>query len=507
MINRKEKPLFIFEMANNHSGNVAHGKKIIEEIKKSCIYPEFDYAFKFQYRDLDTFIHKDYKNAFDVKNIKRFTETKLTEKDFLELKNYAESLGFLTLCTPFDEVSVERVVKHNYSYIKIASCSFTDWPLLEKIALYDLPVIASTAGATMEEINNVVSFFCHRKKRIMIMHCVAEYPTKLENLQLNQLELLRKTFPYVRIGYSTHEAPDNYFAVAMAVAKGATIFEKHVGVATDTISLNGYSADPVQVKHWLESASSAFKMCGLEDKRPDRTEKENADLRALQRGAFAKEKINKGDYITSDKVYFAIPSIDNQILANDMSKYLEICAEQDILPDKPVLFDYVSVKNIRPIIEKIYTDVSNMLDKAGIALPDDAVLEISHHYGIQHFYETGTTIIECINREYCKKILVQLPGQRHPKHKHIKKEETFQVLYGDIEIVLDGESKACQAGDIVTVERGMEHSFSSIHGGVFEEVSSTHYIDDSYYEDEFISHNTRRKTKLTYYKQKGDVNG
>ena len=502
------KPLFIFEMANNHSGSVEHAKKIIDAVKECCIYDEFEYAFKFQYRDLDTFIHNDYKDRMDIKNIKRFTQTRLSEEQFLEIKDYCESKGFISICTPFDEISVDKVVKHGYKYLKIASCSCTDWPLLEKIAAADLPIILSTAGATEKEIKNAVCFFKHRNKNLTLMHCVAEYPTAIENLQLNQIDYLRNLdyygnkFDDIRIGYSTHESPDNYSSVGIAVGKGATVFEKHVGVATDEISLNAYSANPNQVKNWLKCAHEAFLICGRINERPDRTAKEESDLRALQRGAFAKEAIHKGDLITYDKVFYAIPGSEGQVLANDMSKYTEIVAENDINPNAPIKFEDVSYADKREAVEKIYSDVSALLNKAGIALADDVSFELSHHYGLGRFYEIGTTIIECINREYCKKIIVVLPGQKNPNHYHVKKEETFQVLYGDIEIELDGVLKECHAGEIVTVEREVKHSFSSKNGGIFEEVSSTHYVDDSFYDDEAIMNNKFRKTKVKYDKGK-----
>ena len=63
-------------------------------------------------------------------------------------------------------------------------------------------------------------------------------------------------------------------------------------------------------------------------------------------------------------------------------------------------------------------------------MPDGACCELSHHFGIDRFEEEGATIISVVNREYCKKLIVLLPGQDHPMHSHQKKEETFHVLYG-----------------------------------------------------------------------------
>ncbi len=72
-----------------------------------------------------------------------------------------------------------------------------------------------------------------------------------------------------------------------------------------------------------------------------------------------------------------------------------------------------------------------MLADRNIVVPGMATLEISHHYGLDRFEEVGCTIINVINREYCKKLIVVLPGQRHPEQYHKIKEETFVVLDGD----------------------------------------------------------------------------
>ena len=92
-------------------------------------------------------------------------------------------------------------------------------------------------------------------------------------------------------------------------------------------------------------------------------------------------------------------------------------------------------------------------------------------------------LINCVNREYCKKLLVLLPGQTHPLHYHVKKEETFIILHGDLTVISNDNERTLTRGDTMTVERGTPHSFASKHGCVFEEISSTHCSDDSFYED------------------------
>jgi N-acetylneuraminate synthase len=495
------KNMFVFEMANNHMGDVEHGLRIIREISDACrdFRDDFSFGFKLQYRNLDTFIHPDYQGREDIKYVKRFSETRLSKDQFKTLKDEMVKLGFVSICTPFDEDSVGLIEEQGYEIIKIASCSFTDWPLLERIAATDKPVIASTAAASLDEIDKIVTFFEHRNKKLCLMHCVGEYPTATSNLELNQIDVLKNRYPEVKIGYSTHEDPNNFEAVKIAVGKGAVVFERHVGVKTDKYDLNGYSSNPEQVKMWLQAAKEAFAMCSTKDNKREFSAKEIDDLRGLRRGVFAKTAIKKGEKLTSTNSFYAIPNIEGQILANDTSKYTEYVAQSDIEPNAPVMLDNLNVKDLREKVLEIIESTRSILIDSKVSLPNKLEFELSHHYGIDTFNDWGATIINCINREYCKKLIILVPGQKHPMHHHKKKEETFHVIYGDVTINLDGEEKTYTAGDMVVVERGVKHSFRSDNGAIFEEISTTHYKDDSFYEEEEILLNKNRKTEMTFW--------
>jgi uncharacterized cupin superfamily protein len=92
-----------------------------------------------------------------------------------------------------------------------------------------------------------------------------------------------------------------------------------------------------------------------------------------------------------------------------------------------------------------------------------------------------------------------LPGQKHPTHHHNKKDETLHVLHGTLTVTLDGVTKDYSKGEMIVVEPGMRHSFESITGSVFEEISSTHFQNDSCYSDETIGGYSDRKTLITYW--------
>lgn len=493
------KPLFILEMANNHMGDVKHGLRIIREFHQVTKKFNFNFAFKLQYRDIaGGFIHPDYKNRMDIKYVKRFTETSLKPAQFLTLKKEAEKLGYLTICTPFDEVSVDLIEAHKYAIIKIGSCSFGDWPLLERIVKTDKPLIVSTGGASLEQIDKVVFFFQHRKKTFALMHCVGEYPTKEENLQLNQIDFLKNKYPNVTIGFSTHEEPDNFLPVQLAMAKGGRIFERHVAIKSDKYEINAYSSTPEQIENWLKSARRALATLGIIGKRALHSEKELTDIRQFQRGAFVTETVKKGELIDKKNIFFAFPNESGQLVANDFGKYKDFYAKNDIKKNGAVV--NVKVIDSREKIYEIVKRIDKFLEESGVVTPQKVDLEVSHHYGLEKFDQYGICMITCVNRDYCKKLLIILPGQSFPTQYHKIKEETFNVLYGKFIVSLNGKKQTYELGDVLTIVPGVKHGFTTVNGGVLEEISSTHYPTDSFYTDKKIALNKNRKTLVSYWR-------
>src|SRR3989344_7470135 len=128
------KNLFVFEMANNHQGSVEHGKRIINAVANVAAKHGIRAAVKLQFRDLDTFIHPDFRESKEIKHIPRFLSTRLSEEQFGELVAETKRCGLITMCTPFDELSVDRIVRLGIEEVKIGRCSAQDLPPLEKDA-------------------------------------------------------------------------------------------------------------------------------------------------------------------------------------------------------------------------------------------------------------------------------------------------------------------------------------------------------------------------------------
>ena len=476
--------LFIFELANNHQGDVKHGIKIINAMGEISRKHKLNAADKLQYRQLDNFIHPNFRNDSKANHISRFLSTELKANQFLELVKAIKGNGLTTVCTPFDEESVDLILNHEIDVIKIASCSADDWPLLQKIITTQKPVIASTGGLSIVQIDNLVSFLSNRDKNFAILHCVGIYPSPNDTLNLNFLKKLTRRYPTVPIGYSGHEAPDNTDVIKIAVATGATIFERHVGVATDTIKLNNYSMNPEQADQWVHAAITAKEILGNNQKVI--TNNEQASLLSLKRGVYAKQRIKKGETITPEKVFFAMPCMEGQLNSGEFGTYrANFISSKDYQPSEAV-FEASSIDNYRQIREIIH-DAKGMLSEAGIVLSGNANVELSHHYGLEKFRQYGCLIVNLVNREYCKKIIVVFSEQQHPEQYHIKKEETFHVLKGELIATINGIEKILCEGDILTIERGDRHAFRSNAGCIIEEVSTTHFRNDSFYTDPVIA--------------------
>ncbi len=477
--------LHIFEMANNHQGSVDHGLKIVDAAARLAREHKVRAAVKLQFRELDSFIHPDYKGREDVKHIPRFESTELSHSQFRQLVDATRESGLVSVATPFDEASVQTCQSLGVDIIKVASCSATDWPLLQAITESGKPVIASTGGLSIYEIDNLVTFLSKRVKELAVMHCVSLYPTPNEQHAMNFMEKMIKRYPYVEVGYSGHEAPDNLDVVGVAVAKGARLLERHFGVPTDEITLNKYSMNPEEAGHWLEAANRARAICGNGDDKHV-SQEEYVSLLQLQRGVFARRAIREGEEISPDDVFFAMPCQDGQLTSGQFGQYrARYVASRDYAPNEAV-HEKPQDDKLRQL-RGILHDGKGLLYEAGIVLGEDISVEVSHHYGLDRFRETGCILINSINREYCNKFLILLPGQKHPHHKHKKKEETFHLLWGDLEVDLEGDIIHMKPGDKLLVERDQMHAFRTRGGCIFAEISTRAFRDDSFYADPAIS--------------------
>ena len=117
----------------------------------------------------------------------------------------------------------------------------------------------------------------------------------------------------------------------------------------------------------------------------------------------------------------------------------------------------------------------------------DYNIEISFHYGISKISKFGACLINIINRDFCKKYIILLPGQCHPLQKHIKKEEYFTILHGEAIVKKNNNKMFMKTGECLLIERNEWHEFSSNTGVIIEEHSTTSLRNDTIYKDETVA--------------------
>ena len=348
MINRDIfEELFVLELANNHWGDVNRGLRIVKEFSTVVRYNDIRAAIKFQFRDVESFVHKDFRHRDDIRYIKKTIDTRLSRDELATLVEAVRRNNCIRLATPFDEVSVDFCEEVGIEIIKIASSDITDWPLLERIAKARKPVIVSTGGASVRSMDAMVTFFENRHIPLAINHCVSLYPTEDADLELNQIDFLRARYPGVTIGFSTHEYHDWSSSIMMAYAKGARTFERHIDIDTPDHPITPYCSTPEQIAEWFRAFHKAKEMCGGSTAERRRLpSKETEYLDSLARGVYARRDLPAGHVLTEEDYYLAVPLQKGQLSCRELITGDPLVAP--VTQDEPITIELFDNPYSRP---------------------------------------------------------------------------------------------------------------------------------------------------------------
>lgn len=227
------EPYIIAEIGANHNGDKELAKKMIQEAKETgCDCVKFqswtkDTIFSKKVYEDNYFLADDYRNRDDYTLEEIVQEFSVSEKELQELKIYCDEIGIDFASTPFSKREVDFLVDVlNVPFIKIASMDLNNYPFLKYIASKGIPIMLSTGLSTLSEIDEAVQTIEKAgNKQIILLHCVSNYPPKDEDVNLNNIDMLRDNYPEYPVGYSDHslgvEVP------LASVVKGACVIEKH----------------------------------------------------------------------------------------------------------------------------------------------------------------------------------------------------------------------------------------------------------------------------------------
>lgn len=239
----------IAEIGHNHQGSLEKAKQLFKAAAECGVN-----AVKLQKRDNKSlFTREAYNKPYDNEN--SFGPTyglhrealEFGKEEYLELKRYAQELGVVMFATAFDIPSADFLAELDMPAYKIASGDLKNTPLLKHVASLGKPIILSTGGGTMEDVQRAYDAIMPINSQLAILQCTSSYPAEYEDLNLRVIETFRQRFPEIIIGLSDHEN-----GIAMATAAyvlGARIVEQHFTInhtwkGTDQV----FSLEPIGMR-------------------------------------------------------------------------------------------------------------------------------------------------------------------------------------------------------------------------------------------------------------------
>lgn len=270
-IGENEQPFTIAEVGINHNGSLEMALEMISVAKESGAN-----AVKFQTFKANEFIH-DPTVTFTYQSngisktesmLEMFTRYELKLSDWKLIKEECDRQNILFLSTPQNFSDLEVLMQLGVPAIKIGSDDFNNLPLLKQYSKTKLPLIVSCGMANLAEIYEALETIgTFEGYPTILLLCTSQYPTPPENVNLNKLTTLKNSFPDLVLGFSDHtQGP---LAASLAVALGASIFEKHFTLNhTNEGPDHWFSEDPNGLKTWVDSIRNSYQLMGSGILRP-----------------------------------------------------------------------------------------------------------------------------------------------------------------------------------------------------------------------------------------------
>ena len=312
-----EATYIIGEIGQNHNGSVDIAKLLTELVSRPITEEDFGLALmpidavKLTKRDLAEELSSSQMNRpYDTPN--SFGKTYGEHRQFLELSDeehyevykYAKSLGLDFVETLCAKGCLSLLRLFTPDRLKVASRYLTNLPLLEALAETRIPIILSTGMAGKKELDEALEVITKYHDNIAILHCVSQYPTEPDNLNLLTIHYLQKHYGQYTIGFSDHTI--GIAAPIVAVGMGAKIIEKHITIdrgMKGTDQKGSLGPDGVRrmvrdirlVEHWL----------GTEDLYIDHSVA--ASKVKLERSIASNKDLKVGHIITENDIHMLSP--------------------------------------------------------------------------------------------------------------------------------------------------------------------------------------------------------
>ena len=320
--NKNHRIKIIAEVGVNHNGNINIAKKFIKLSKEAGAD-----IVKYQVFTAKNFVSAkalkaDYqkKNSKKTKNqLEMLKGLELSRKTFSQIYYHCKKQKIEFLASIFDFENFDLIKKFNFKRIKISSGEINNFIYLDKVSKYKLPLIISTGGSTLSEIDKCINFLIKKGitlKEITLLQCNSEYPSPFVDINLKVMETLKKNFD-TDIGISDHslgiEVP------IAAAALGAKIIEKHVTLNNRmkgpdhaaSLGIKDFKIMISKIRNIEEAMGNGVKLVS-------NSEKKNVLL--MRKSIFAKTEIKKGEIFTDNNISLKRPAIGLQPIMWDKLK-------------------------------------------------------------------------------------------------------------------------------------------------------------------------------------------
>jgi|TARA_Y100000389_G_scaffold205072_1_gene262711 sialic acid synthase SpsE len=308
---KKNIPYIIAEIGVNHECSIKKAKKLILLAKEGGAD-----AAKFQTYKASKLAMIKSKAYWNTKKEKTKSQyelfskfDKLNYKDYINLAKYCKSIKIDFLSTPFDLDAV-KVLSPLVPAFKIASSDITNYPLIKKISDTKKPVIVSTGASTLEEIKHTIKILSKKTKKIIIMHCILNYPTNDKDANLKMISSLKRNFKNYVIGYSDHTLPDkNMLNISTAFILGAKVIEKHFTLDKKQKGNDHYHAmDVNDLRTLTNNLKRTVQILGCRDKK-EVLESEKKSRKFARRCIVIKNDVKKNSILKEKDIIALRPNI------------------------------------------------------------------------------------------------------------------------------------------------------------------------------------------------------
>jgi pseudaminic acid synthase len=327
----KKRPQIIAEISGNHNGSK---KKFLNLIKSACLNGAD--LIKIQtYEPSDITLDKNYGNFKINKGIwkgeklwnlyKKACTPYSWHKEAFEIANRYKKIIF---SSPFSIRAVDLLEKLECKVYKIASFEITDLKLIDYIASKNKPIIISTGMANLNEIKKAIKLINKYHSKIIILHCVSDYPTKIEDMNLERINFLKKKFPKCLIGVSDHT--NSIYTSIAATAIGVVLVEKHFKYNNFNTTDSTFSITPRELNEMASILPKIYKAMKIDNKNNEIISKN------LRRSIFAKKDIMKNEKISISNIDTYRPLVG--MCASNYFKILNRKTNKFIKKDEPIFF-------------------------------------------------------------------------------------------------------------------------------------------------------------------------